>query len=74
MVLAGDDLWAERDGDSTVKVIHPKTGKIVDTISTGGKNRVDEMAYSPTAHTVLMANNADDPPFASLISHCLDTR
>jgi len=67
VVLAGDGLWAG-DGDSTVKVIDPKTGKIVDTISTGGKNRVDEMAYSPTAHTVLMANNADDPPFASLIS------
>ena len=67
VVVAGDELWAG-DGNSTVKIIDLKSMKIVDTIATGGKNRVDEMAYSPTAHSVLMANNADDPPFATLVS------
>ena len=67
VVVAGDELWAG-DGDSTVKVVDVKTRKVVDTIATGGTNRVDEMAYSPAAHTVLMANNADDPPFATLAS------
>ena len=35
---------------------------------TGGQFRVDEMSYSPTANTVLVANNADTPAFATLIN------
>lgn len=38
----GTEVWAG-DGDSTVKVIDLKTMKIVDTISTGGKFRADEV-------------------------------
>jgi DNA-binding beta-propeller fold protein YncE len=67
ILIVGGMVWAG-DGDSTVKIINLKDNKVVDTISTGGKNRVDEMSYDPKDHVVLVANNADDPPFATLIS------
>jgi hypothetical protein len=38
------------------------------TLNTGGQFRVDEMSYSPTANTVLVANNADTPAFGTLIN------
>jgi hypothetical protein len=57
------------DGDSTVKVIDfrnaPPNG-IVQTISTGGTTRVDEMALNLDGTLLLAANNAEDPPFATL--------
>jgi DNA-binding beta-propeller fold protein YncE len=61
------ELWAG-DGDSTVKVVDLATNKIVATISTGGKFRADEMAYDPKENLILVANNADEPPFGTLIS------
>ena len=64
---SGKELWAG-DGDSTVKVVDLTTNKVVATISTGGKFRADEMAYDPKDNILAVANNADDPPFASLIS------
>ncbi|MFJ2367629.1 YncE family protein [Pseudomonas sp. NPDC087697] len=67
VVVVGGELWAG-DGDSTLKIIDLKTKKVIDTISTGGKARVDEMAYDPKAHVVIVANNADEPPFLTLIS------
>lgn len=63
----GNELWAS-DGDSTVKVIDLKSKTIVDTIHTGGRKRSDEMAYDPKDHIFLVANDADDPPFVTLIS------
>jgi len=67
VVVVGGEAWAS-DGDSTVKIIDLKTKKVTDTLSTGGKFRVDEMAYDPKAHVVIVANNADEPPFLTLIS------
>src|SRR5207248_2991862 len=61
------ELWAG-DGDSTVKVVDLTTNSIVATISTGGKFRADEMAYDPKDNVILVANNADEPPFGTLIS------
>ena len=67
-VLAfGDEIWAG-DGDSTVKVADVKTMKITDTIHTGGKFRADEVAYSPKDQVFIVANDADEPPFITLIS------
>ncbi len=62
-------LWAG-DGDSTVKVIDLKSDppQIIDVISTGGTKRVDEMAFDPKDHIMVVANNADDPPFLTFIS------
>lgn len=61
------ELWAG-DGDSTVKVVDLTSNTIVATISTGGKFRADEMAYDPKDNVILVANNADEPPFGTLIS------
>ncbi|HEY3847158.1 MAG TPA: PEP-CTERM sorting domain-containing protein [Acetobacteraceae bacterium] len=59
------------DGDSTLKVINatnPLSPTQLQSISTGGSTRVDEMAYSPTAHLVLAANNAETPAYGNLFS------
>ncbi len=66
VIVDSKEVWAG-DGDSTVKVIDIATAQIVDTISTGGQFRVDEMAYDPRDHIIAMANNADMPPFVTLI-------
>ena len=67
-VLAfGNEVWAG-DGDSTVKVIDVKNMKVIDTISTGGKKRADEVAYDPKHKVFIIANDADEPPFLTLIS------
>jgi hypothetical protein len=58
------------DGDSTLKVIDLDQGKVVQSVPTGGQFRVDEMAItgimSNGQQWLLAANNADDPPFATL--------
>ncbi len=65
------------DGDSTLKVfnlnsIRPtRTATYItpaQTISTGGTTRVDEMALTPDGKLLLAANNAEDPPFATLFT------
>jgi len=63
----GAEAWVG-DGDSTVKVVDLKTNKIVDTISTGGKDRADEVAYDPKDDVFVIANGDDDPAFLTLIS------
>jgi hypothetical protein len=55
-------------GPSTVKVIDLFSQQVTHTISTGGTARADELCYDPRHHLVMVANNADTPPFASLIS------
>ncbi len=60
-------LWAG-DGDSTVKVIDLHTNQIIDVIHTNGTARADEMAFDPRHHILAVVNNADDPPFITLIS------
>ncbi|MGN6716727.1 MAG: hypothetical protein ACTHLX_04975 [Candidatus Binatia bacterium] len=57
------------DGDSTLKVIDldaPDASAIKQSISTGGTTRVDEMALTTDGELLLAANNAEDPPFATL--------
>lgn len=54
------------DGDSTLKVIDLAKGKIVATRHTGGTSRLDEMALTTDGEKLLAANNAEDPPFATL--------
>lgn len=65
IVVDHKEIWAG-DGDSRVKVIDLATRSFVTTISTGGKFRVDEMAYDPRDHLLAAANNADDPPFVTM--------
>jgi hypothetical protein len=68
------ELWVG-DGDSRVWVLDPSTGLKAPTagapnpIPTGTNHkRADEMCYDSADHLVMAANNADDPPFASIIS------
>lgn len=67
VLFAGQEIWAG-DGDSTVKVIDPVSGKTTATISTGGTTRLDEMAYDPKDQVFIGVNNAETPPYATLIS------
>jgi hypothetical protein len=67
LVTAENQVWAG-DGDSTVKLIDIGTRKVVDTISTGGKFRCDEMSWDSADHILAVANNADSPPFLTLIN------
>jgi len=66
-VPADHQLWVG-DAPSLVKAVDMRSGAIVASISTGGKNRADELAYDPRDHLILVANDADDPPFLSFIS------
>src|SRR5215470_17281200 len=59
------------DGDSTLKVIDlkaPTASAIKQTLSTGGTTRVDEMDLTSDGTLLLAANNAEDPPFATLFA------
>ncbi len=55
-------------GSSSVKVIDLFSQQLTHTIFTGGAARSDELCVDPQHHLVLVANNADTPPFASIIS------
>ena len=63
----GAQVWAT-NGDSSVKVIDLATGKIVDSIATGGKNRTGEVAYDERDHIVLATNPDETTQFVTLIS------
>ena len=56
------------DADSSVKVIDLSARKIVDAISTGGKNEADELAYDPQDGIIAVTNPQDIPTFVTLIS------
>jgi hypothetical protein len=57
------------DGDSTLKVIDLNSSPpIKQSISTGGTTRVDEMALTTGGRFLIAANNAEDPPFATLFA------
>jgi hypothetical protein len=73
VVIVGREVWAG-DGDSTLKVIDTTLFKIVDTIPVPDptdptvKLRVDEMAYDANDHILAAANNANVPPFITLVN------
>ena len=59
------------DGNSTLKIFDldaPPALALKRTISTGGTTRVDEMALTTDGDLLLAANNAEDPPFATLFA------
>src|SRR5262249_29204912 len=62
-----NQLWAG-DGDSTVKVVNLATGSVVNTISTGGQFRTDEVAWDATDEIFVAVNDAEAPPFFTFIS------
>jgi len=60
------------DGDSTVKVFDlessASTPAQTPAPSTGGTTRVDEMDITSDGELLLVANNAEDPPFGTLFA------
>jgi hypothetical protein len=71
VTVGGTTTLYAGDGNSTLKVFNatnPAAPSLLQSISTGGAFRVDEMAYSPLTHQVLAANNADSPAFATLFA------
>lgn len=66
-------LWAG-DGDSTVKVFDVSVDPpvMIKTINTGGKKRVDEMAFDPKDKLVVTANDSDKPAFLTFVSTDID--
>ncbi|HYJ17079.1 MAG TPA: hypothetical protein VE170_16425 [Candidatus Limnocylindria bacterium] len=67
VVKGGAEVWVS-DGDSTIKVIDAKSGRITATVATGGSKRANGMALGEDIGVVIVANSNDDPPFLSLIS------
>jgi hypothetical protein len=59
------------DGNSTLKIFDlnaPSALALKQSISTGGTTRVDEMALTTDGEMLLAANNAEDPPYATLFA------
>jgi hypothetical protein len=59
------------DGNSTLKIFDldaPPARALKNSISTGGTTRVDEMALTADGKLLLAANNAEDPPYATLFT------
>jgi hypothetical protein len=68
VVVSGHWLFVT-DAPSRVVTIDLRTDTIVGEVSTGGGAglRADELAYDPQDGILLVVNNADSPPFATLI-------
>jgi hypothetical protein len=56
------------DGPSRVVSFRIPSGAQVSSVSTGGSFRADEIAFDPTDRLLFAVNNADTPPFGTLIS------
>ena len=79
LTVDNSQIWVG-DGDSRVWVLDAKTGNPVSvpagatnpisTVRTGSNpnNRADELCFDSADHLVMVANNADSPPFVSIIS------
>jgi hypothetical protein len=77
VVVFGHWLFASDFNTSSksgrVVTIDLNTGNTVADFSTGGTARADEMAFDPHDGLLLAVNNADSPPFATLIKVDPDT-
>jgi len=75
VIVGSKEVWAG-DGDSTLKVIDVATFSITDTIKITNPDpsvdsavlRVDEMAWDARDHILAAANNANTPPFITLVN------
>jgi hypothetical protein len=56
------------DGLSRLVSFKIPSGTQVSDVSTGGTTRVDEMAFDPHDRLLLVVNNAESPPFATIYS------
>jgi hypothetical protein len=68
VVVSGHFLFVT-DANSRIVSIDLRTDTVISDVSTGGAPglRADEVAYDPEDGLLLPVNNADSPPFATLI-------
>src|SRR5712692_1706530 len=68
VVVSGHFLFVT-DANSRIVSIDLRTDTVISDVSTGGAAglRADELAYDPEDGLLLPVNNADSPPFATLI-------
>src|SRR5579864_1323531 len=66
-VRSGQNCLFAGNGNSHVLSFALPSGSQVGNLSTGGTQRTDEMAFDSKDGILLVANNADTPPFATLI-------
>lgn len=62
LIAEKNDVWVG-DGGSNMWVIDLDSGNVDAKINTGGTKRADELCFDPNDHIILMANDADNPPF-----------
>jgi hypothetical protein len=62
LIAENNDIWVG-DGASKMWVIDLGSGQVDTQINTGGVKRADELCFDPDDHIILMANDADSPPF-----------
>ena len=69
LVTSDKKLWAG-DGDSLTRVVDLTLNppRVIQSISTGGMNRADELGYDPTDRIILIGNDRDPVPYVTLIS------
>jgi hypothetical protein len=69
LVTPDKKLWAG-DGNSLVQVVdlNLTPPRIIQSISTGGSNRADELGYDPDDHIILIGNDRETPPYLTAIS------
>ena len=62
-------VWAGDGEGNVIEADATKPGTtIIRSIPTGGKFRVDEMAYDPIDRILMVSNDGDSPPFLTFIS------
>jgi hypothetical protein len=69
--VATDDIGTclfAGDGPSRLLSFKIPSGTQVSDVTTGGTTRVDEMAFDPKDRLLLVVNNAETPPFATIYS------
>jgi hypothetical protein len=69
MLVDHKTVWAG-DGGSFLKIIDLNSGALLKSINTGSPSgfRVDEMCFDPVHRIVAAANNADNPPFITMVA------
>jgi hypothetical protein len=67
LIAEGNDVWVG-DGNSKLWVIDLQSGNVDAVMSTNNvadSNRADELCFDPDDHIVMIANDADKPPFVT---------
>jgi len=70
LLFAGDGPSASTNNHSSMKVVDltGKASHIIASLDTGGSARADELAIDPRDRVVVIANDADSPPFLTFWS------